>query len=300
MLSRPGDASRLDVTQVLKDGTKIRYLGPYPLTALDLRVLQGLTALAGVRGRKVGNGENGSEAERRQLMAAATAGAGNDAMHNESLYLHETFARLAVEIGMLPEGATTRTNGRYAGTYARSIRASLDRLFATSVFIDRDGEKAGFHLISKIAMSSRRGELWVLLNPSLSAAILGGPHVRIEMSEVRSLRSDAARLIHQRLCALLFPGERRTFQLQTILKWLYAAGAVSERGERKRAASIEGAISELAALGWAVETRAGAERALVVARPERADGYRPNRTPQQLRPTAEDAALNPGTNGRLL
>lgn len=283
--------ARLDTTQDMGNGLKVRYLGPFPLTAFDLRVLQGLVALAGPRGRRVSDpGVPADDNKQRMaLLEAATPNVMVPSDTGETLYIHESYARLAAEIGMRAQKSATIKGGHYGGSYAGPIRASLERLFATSIIVDNNGERAGFRLISKLATSAKRGELWVLLNPRLSAAIAGGPHARIDMDEVRALQSDAARLIHQRLCALVFPGETRSFQLATMVEWIYVGEDVSDRGLRKRVAAARSAMEEIASLGWTAHFKARPP-GVTISRPLRRDNLR--------KPT--EGAERPGSQGSLL
>lgn len=259
------------MTQEFGNGIKVRYLGPYPLTAFDLRVLQGLVALAGPRGHRMSEPELDDQVarQRRALLEAAAPSVMVQADAGETLYIHESFARLAAEIGMRAQKVSTQPDGHYGGAYVGPIRSSLERLFATSIIVDDHGERAGFRLISKLATSQRRSELWVLLNPRLSAAVVGGPHARIDMDEIRALQSDAGRLLHQRLCALIFPGETRTFLIETMVRWIYTADKVGDRARRKRATTVEDAMTEIQRLGWAVTLGERGSPAATISRPLR-------------------------------
>ncbi len=284
--------ARLDVTQDMGNGLKVRYLGPFPLTAFDLRLLQGLVALAGPRGRMVNDPVvTGDAKQRLALLEAATPNVMVPVDTGETLYIHESYARVAAEIGMRAQKSATAEGGHYGGYYATTIRASLERMFATSILVDNNGERAGFRLISKLATSARRNELWVLLNPRLSAAIAGGPHARIDMDEVRALQSDAARLIHQRLCTLVFPGETRPFQLSTMIEWIYVGEEVSDRAMRKRLSTVRGAMEEIASLGWTCQFKAKPQQGVTVSRPLRRDN---------LRKSSESDVERQGAQGSLL
>ena len=47
------------------------------------------------------------------------------------------------------------------------------------------------------------------------------PHSRIDMSEVRALQTDPARIIHQRLCGWIDPGKSGRVELDTICGYVW-------------------------------------------------------------------------------
>jgi len=92
----------------------------------------------------------------------------------------------------------------------------------------------------------------VALNPMLAGAILGeSRHVRISMAEIRTLRSEASRLLHQRLCAWINPGSARKVELTTLCGYIFVTEA-SASTTRKRLSRTREAISELDGIGWKV------------------------------------------------
>jgi hypothetical protein len=86
----------------------------------------------------------------------------------------------------------------------------------------------------------------------IAEAILpGGQHIRIDMDEVRALRSENARLIHQRLCAWINPGQTERVSLDTLCGYLHQ-NPVTGATLRKRHERLRHALDELQSLGWLV------------------------------------------------
>lgn len=108
----------------------------------------------------------------------------------------------------------------------------------------------GFRLLSEYASDEDEGKLYVALNPRLASAVMGGQHVRISMEEVRALRTDPARLIHQRLCAWIDPGKWGRVETDTLCGYVWPTEAGSTAAVKKRRHTARLALSELAGLGW--------------------------------------------------
>jgi len=120
--------------------------------------------------------------------------------------------------------------------------------------IAQDGSKRrGFRLLSEYASDQRNGRLYVALNPLIASAVIGGGrHARIEMSEVRALHADPARLMHQRLCGWIDPGKSGRVELDTLCGYVWPEEASAEAMKKRRQAARK-ALDELKKLpGWAV------------------------------------------------
>ncbi len=96
------------------------------------------------------------------------------------------------------------------GDQFRAIRECIERLWTVSIIAQNGRKRQGFRLLSEYASDDAEGRLYVALNPLIAQAVMGGgQHVRISMDEVRALDSEAARLLHQRLCGWIDPGKDR-------------------------------------------------------------------------------------------
>lgn len=241
-----GRRERLDVTHI-HNSVVVRFLGPDVLNATDLRVLQGLIALAGPLGRVLTPeppGPKGKELRQRLELRW-------DATSLDALTVRSSFRRLAELIGM-PTG----------GSQIRQIRDSVERLWATSVIVEYDGRREGYRLLADYSSDAKEDQLVVALSPQLVRAVIGGQHVRIPLAEVRALRSDAARIIHQRLCAQINPGAAGSVSMDVLMGYVWPETA-SENTVKKRRKTVRQALAEIEEAGWrVVEYRPGRWRLL--------------------------------------
>ena len=143
---------------------------------------------------------------------------------------------------------------------SRPIRDCIERLWKVSIIAQFEKKRQGYRLLAEYASDGKDGRLYVALNPRITQAIMGNAqHTRINMDEVRALRSDVARLLHQRLCGWINSGESRRVTIETLCgyAWLEVAKneAMKERQAettKKRRQRVRAALEELRALGWAV------------------------------------------------
>ena len=76
------------------------------------------------------------------------------------------------------------------------------------------------------------------VNPRLADIALAGlgelqvKYIRIDLEEVRALRTDAARLIHQRVCAFVNPGATGKVRIDTLCGYVWADDAPTKRALR--------------------------------------------------------------------
>lgn len=227
--------AKLDVTYEFGDNERMEFRGPEPLGADDLRVLQGLVAMAGPDGILLH--PEPADVDAHQLWLALDTKF--DALRDNSMVVRGSFGALARETGMTCSGKS----------YAL-IRDSIERLFTVSVFVQNGRRRAGFHLLSFVASDDVSGHLFVALNPRITQAILGErQHARIDMEEVRVIKSDPARLIHQRLSAWINPGSSRVVALSTLASYAWVDTA-SPATTRKRLERTRKALAEIKECGW--------------------------------------------------
>ena len=233
---------KLDVTYTYGDDS-IRFWGPEPLGADDLRVLQGLVAMAAISGEN-GRGivlRNKTDSEAGQQLRL-WMDLKWDAIEKDAMVAKGSFRQLARELGYAEDG----------GSQFKTIRERIERLWAVSVIVDRNGQRQGFRILSDYASDEREGKLFVALNPRLAEAVMGErPHTRINMAEVRALRTDPARLIHQRLCGWIDPGKTGRVELITLCGYVWTDEANAE-AVKKRRQTARKALTELSAVGWTV------------------------------------------------
>jgi len=226
---------KLDVVYDYGDGKRVEFKGPEPLGADDLRILQGLVALAGPSGLVL-RSEPKTEAGwqlRRSLKPKW------EAIKENAIVVKGSYRALAREIGYANPEDT------------KPIRDCIERLWTVSIIVQEGKRRMGFHLLSEYAGDEQSGKLYVALNPLIARAVMGGRFSYIDMDEVRALKSDQARLIHQRLCGWISPGESGRVKLDTLCGYVWPSDAKPE-AMKKRRQRVWKVLPELEALGWTI------------------------------------------------
>ena len=240
---------KLDVTYTFGED-RIEFSGPEPLGTDDMRVLQGLVAMAATSGES-GRGillkpdTQSPEGEQLRLFLDLRW----DAAEQDSMIAKGSYRQLAKELGY-----ATDSGGSF-----KTIRESIERLWKVSVIVQRAGKRQGFRILSEYASDEDTGKLFVALNPRLADAIVGTrPHTRIELSEVRALETDPARLMHQRLCGWIDPGKSGRVAIDSLCGYVWPDAPYQWSTEERKKSSlrrqhhmkIRQALEELTALGW--------------------------------------------------
>lgn len=213
----PGERAggKLDIThKFIETGTIINFRGDV-LGAEEMRVLQGLVAMAAISGTGRGiklmavTPTDVGKSLRKGL--EITGGSGNE----PAAVVKCSYRQLSFEMG-------------YENNDFRMIRESIKRLFSVSVFVTQAGQTQGFRILSSFSSDDTAAQICVALNPRLAGAIIGGKHfVRIDMGEVRSLKTDPARLLHQRL-HFIDAGKTRAITMSTLCSYVWPAPTKSE------------------------------------------------------------------------
>lgn len=227
---------KLDVIYEFGDGQRIEFSGPEPLGADDLRVLQGLVALAGPYGLVLSPEPKTGGGQQLRLFLEPKW----DAVQHDALVVKGSYRGLAKEIG-------------YADIEnSRPIRDCIERLWKVSIIAHFGKKRQGYRLLSEYASDESDGRLYVALNPRITQAIVGNAqHIRISMDEVRALKSDVARLLHQRLCGWIDAGKSGRTTVETLCGYVWLEGASTE-AMKKRRHRVRSALNELRGLGWEV------------------------------------------------
>jgi len=227
---------KLDIAYEFGKGERLEFGGKEPLGVPELRVLQGLVAMAGPGGLLL-SPEPKTEAGQQLRLLLETK---FDAMQANALVAKGSFRALAKAIGYADIENT------------KGIQESIERLWGVSVIAQKGGKRMGFRLLSSYDSDEAEGRLHVALNPRIAQAIMGeAQHCRIDLAETRLLKIDAARLIHQRLCGWIDTGKSGKVTLETLVGYLWVDEADYE-ATKKRKATTRKALKELVSLGWAV------------------------------------------------
>ncbi|WP_223556906.1 replication protein C, IncQ-type [Pseudomonas sp. BF-R-01] len=228
--------SKLEVSYEFGDGERIEFSGPEPLGDDDLRVLQGLIAMAGPQGEILAPTTESPEGLSIRRMLELRWGAVNE----ESLVVRGSYRSLAKEIGY---AEIEKSN---------TIRDCIERLWKVSVIAQKDGKRLGFRLLADYASDDPNGQLFVALNPRLASAVLGDKYTRIDMNEVRQIKQGGTRLIHQRLCGWIDHGKSRKVGGDMLCSYVWP-DPVDETAMRKRRSRLKPLLAELLAIGWSVK-----------------------------------------------
>lgn len=227
---------KLDITYSYGEGESARFIGFEPLGVDDMRILQGLVALAGPGGLIL-TADPKSDMARQLRMFLDTK---FDAESQDGVVVRARMTKLLAEIGLTDTGDNIK-----------SLRASLLRMSNVTVLVTKGTRQASFHLLS-YDFDEADGRLFVALNPRITEAVLGRrSYARIELSEVRQLGTDPARLVHQRLCGWIDPGKSGRAELDTLCGYVWPDPANMEAMKKRRQA-IRRALTELEAVGWTV------------------------------------------------
>jgi len=227
---------KLDVVYEYGDGKRIEFSGPEPLGADDLRILQGLVAMAGPSGIILSPEPKTDGGRQLRLFMEPKW----DAVEVDALVVKGSYRALAREIG-------------YANIDdSKPIRDCIERLWKVSIIAQNGRRRQGFRLLAEYASDDSDGRLYVALNPLIAQAVMGGAqHVRIDMDEVRALKTDSARLMHQRLCGWINPGKSGRIEIDTLCGYAWPT-EVNDNAMKRRRGIARKALLELAALGWLV------------------------------------------------
>ena len=166
-----------------------------------------------------------------------------DAVEKDAMVAKGSFRQLARELGYADDG----------GSQFKTIRDSIERLWAVSVIVERNGQRQGFRILSDYVSDEREGKLFVCLNPRLAEAVMGErPHTRLDMTEIRTLQTDPARLIHQRLSGWIDAGKAGRVELDTLCSYVWPDETSNPNTMKKRRQTARKALAELATVSWTV------------------------------------------------
>jgi hypothetical protein len=264
---------------------RITYSGDEALGVNDMRILQGLVAMAGHKQlvlHAAPKTEQGREL--RELLMRREPG-----LADASLQLAESSCRALLDaIGMQPGGlnvAALRASIKRMAGVRITVERVADKLDRAGNVVVKDGKRVRvvheqmYPMLLRYESCHIRGEpesgwIFVALNPEITKAILGEkPWTRIDLDEVRALSSDPARLLHQRLCAFIDQGKVCGVSVDTLVEYVWprlgdetTPSASRARGQRKQ---IREALDEIREqCGWSIERESPASDVYLIGRPK--------------------------------
>lgn len=197
---------------------RYRFVGPQ-LGPVELRVLNGLVAFSAMQNPPDAAPEGADSLDHVELLLSRNAS------------VKTTNNQLAQAIGYQAD----------SGSAHASNRKALERLFAVAVFISRTdapvgkGMAAG-HLLTQSKSREASKSIVVNLCPILAAAVFGGPgeYLRVNLDEVRRLKSDPALLLHRRLHYLRPGAKARPVGLDTLVGYVWSEEATANTRCKRR------------------------------------------------------------------
>lgn len=243
----PGDRKKLklDVVYDFGDGDRLEFGAKDPLGVLEMRVLQGLVAMAGPDGMILEDQDKASPRGGQLMLDLFDPDPVVQAakLKPPSLVIRDSLRRLAREIGMCEDG-----------TSLKQIRKAIERMFGVTIFVQTGKRRLGMRMLAAYASDEGTGDLYVALNPRIASAIMGAtPYARIDLEEVRKLNSDPARLIHQRLCGWIDPRKSGEIGIDKLAEYVWPDSAAGESANRMRKSRVRKAVKEIGNLGWRVD-----------------------------------------------
>lgn len=232
--------SKLDITYKFGDET-MQYMGIDILGVDDMRFFQTFVALAGPSEAFV-KLDGSARTELGQYLASAM-NPKNYATKMQAIMVKETtFYKVLKEAGYNPNKPEN----------VKSLNASLKRLSNVTLHVDSKEYIFSSSLMA-YSIDKETNHLSILLNPIVSRSIVGRRvYTWIDMNEVRSLKTDPARLLHERLCAWIDGGETRQVSIDKVIAYIYPDKA-TESTTRKRRERARKALLEIAKTGWKIE-----------------------------------------------
>jgi hypothetical protein len=201
-------------------------VGP-ELGVTELRVLQALVAL-------------GTRQQGRVSNRPATVG---DSPLDKVRWLLSQAAQVVTSYNEVARAAGYTVN---SGAVTRRVREALERMYSVQVSVAVTGHLMSFEAGPLFTELSPCGHgLVVGVCPLLAGALLGvpGSYLRVDMQEARRLKTDAARLLHQRL-HWIDAGDDREIGLDNLVGYVWPGPACCTT-VRKRRKRVRQALGEL-------------------------------------------------------
>jgi len=245
-ISQPrGKSRQVSTTWQIYGDEEIKFDGNEALRAFDLLVLQGIAALAYDEDLAIKIGSCPESSWGQELRSSLKLS--GKAYDQQTLGIDCGSRRLLKEIG--------RTAG--GGDFA-SLRKSLERMSNVTLAAKCEGVVETGRLIG-YTINPGSGLVSMAIHPRLASAIDQKHFAVFDMREVRLLESDAARLIHGRICGWLDQGKSSQITLETVCKyvWPFFEGSeqVTYENVKRQRQTASRAIAEIVyCLKWYPET----------------------------------------------
>ncbi len=229
------------VTYQLNENTSVLFMG-VALGVPELRLLQAITALAALKETKIIE-LNTDDANDRQLVLLGDLTGIRPS--TKSAMVCTTYNALMREAGYSSESKDVRDDMK---RYLQNLAA------VTCVLQGEHTEKAADTRLLLYKVDDTTGEIEISLNTRLTSAIIGNSRFTIvDMDEARALKTDPARLLHNRLSAVVDVGKSRVFSLDTLMSYVWPEPATGSTMRMRRKAIREALNNISATPNWAID-----------------------------------------------
>lgn len=220
---------QLNAAYPSSEQAEVQFEGRGLLGAFDLRLLLGVVALAGLKGVELPlEPGNALEGTIRHKFPDAY-----------SLIVKIQSAKLLREIGLSTGGGNIRL-----------LNESLERL--SKVNVSTPGFQRRQYPLLAVAVDPISRTTLVGLGPLLSLPLKqGSNYSRVDLHDVRELKSEPALLIHLRLCGYVDAGKMHRIGMAKLMTYAWPDDATGSALRRRRA-KVLAALSELQSIGWTV------------------------------------------------
>nr|CRY95810.1 hypothetical protein [uncultured prokaryote] len=220
MQQRCSDKERLELIYKTEN-FRLKIVGPYKLNEVDALVLLNLLCIA-AQDKKYIQAERQSEKGKKlrsQLDLIA------EAVEDPALAVETTLYQFAQILNM-----------NWCGKTAELLQKSLERMCATTFFLERKDRTDGFRLLSRLVI--QKNEVAVCINPLLASAIINKTHFAlVDLHILNSLKKPQERLLFIMLSNAVDRGRQRTFTQEEMRMIMYgeAKNSTVARKQKQRA-----------------------------------------------------------------
>lgn len=232
--------SKLDITYDFSRDKSVRFVSFEPLGVDDLKILRAIVALA----------SRAHHAENKLLTLDhdTTSALGTALRHD--LYLKDDAVNKSTVIARTSFREIAKVAGYSSGgPQLTRIKASILRMSNVSMFVKNGTRSESYHLLS---FSSNDDLLHVALNMKLAEVMLSSSrYAYIDFDEANALKSDAAVLLHSRLCATIDFNKSQRFSIDTLCSYVYHDDTTPQARSNHRK-SVRSALEQIKKIGWKV------------------------------------------------
>jgi ribosomal protein S19E (S16A) len=241
---------RLDITYKPNSNETYKFIGYQALGADDMRLLQFLIAMANQNGVILES--KPPQKTSQHHIVGLSSNARTDLVNGDNIIARKEGAKydkvlISCSILQLLEESGLVNSGENS----RIIKESLRRMSNVTLIHIKDKVETSYDLL-KYRLDENTDKLHIALNPQLTDVIFGKnkKFTFIDLDEVRYLKTDVTRLIHQKLCGWIDIGKTGNINIDTLCEYVWIDKTNTTNAQNKRRAKIKKALKELESIGW--------------------------------------------------